>query len=142
MEELHKALYKFWGQFSHGGKKIPAFPAGRVPENQDFPYITFEVIQGAFAATVVPTSFVWCQAPKDGSFNVQSQRAQIMEQIARAIPDQRGALLHFPGGAVLLKRNPAQFMSYYDPPEEGEETLTTEPVIGGRISCEMTCYIY
>ena len=142
MEELHKALYKFWSQFSHGGEKIPAFPAGRVPENQPFPYITFEVIQGAFSATVVTTSFVWCQAPKDGSFNAQAQRAQIMDQIARAIPDQCGTLLRFPGGSVLLKRNPAQFMSYYDPPEEGEETPATEPVIGGRISCEMTCYIY
>ena len=141
MEELHKALRVFWSQFSYDGNPIPAFPAGRVPENHPFPYFTFEVMQGAFFRTTVPTSFIWCQAPSDGSFNVQAQRAKIMDQVAAAIPEA-GTLIRFKWGAVVLNRNPAEFMRYYDPPDEGEEMPTAEPVIGGRISCEMKCYVY
>ena len=140
MEALHKALRAFWSQFSYGGNQIPAFPAGRVPNGQPFPYFTFDVIQGAFFKTTIPTAFIWCQAPLDGSFNVQAQRAAIMDQVAAAIPEG-GRLLRFNGGAVILERNPSEFMRYYDPPEEGGESPATEPVIGGRISYEMRCYI-
>lgn len=140
MEELHKALKTFWSQFTWQGASVPAFPSGRVPENQPFPYITFMVAQAAFGSAVVTTNFVWCRLGMGETFNVQAQRAQIMDQVAEAIPEA-GTLLALPGGKVLLQRNPADFMRYYDPPSEGEESPTAEPVIGGRISCEMRCYI-
>jgi hypothetical protein len=141
VKELHKALFKFWSQFEWGGKLIPAYPSGRVPQNEPFPYITFKVPQGAFFSATVTTAFVWCQADEDGTFNVQNQRAEILDAVARAIPEA-GALLRFDGGSVVLRRNPSTFLEYYDPPSEGEETPTGEPVIGGRISYEMRFYIY
>lgn len=141
MKNLHMALLAFWSSFSWGGRPIPAYPAGRVPQDAPFPYFTFEVMEGAFFSVSVPTSFIWCQAPKDGSYNVQTQRAEILDMVARAIPES-GRLLTFEGGSVLLNRNPATFLSYYNPEEEGDESPTAEPVIGGRISCEMRTYIY
>lgn len=141
MKELHKALYRFWSSFIWNGRSIPAFPAGRVPDKQPFPYFTFEVVEGSYFSTTVSTSFIWCQAPKDGSYNVQAQRSEILDMVAKAIPES-GSLLRFEGGAVILMRNPVTFLSYYDPPIEDEESPTAEPVIGGRISCEQRCYIY
>ena len=139
MKNLHMALLNFWSGFSWGGKQIPAFPVGRVPENQPFPYITFEVLEGAFFSFALPTSFVWCKQPADGSYNVQAQRAEIMDQIAKAIPES-GKLLKFEGGMVRLERNDANFMSYYDETGESDEPAG-EPIIGGRISVAAHFYI-
>lgn len=141
MTNLHLALLAFWSSFTWNGKPIPAFPESRVPENQPFPYITFEVIEGGFFSTNFPTAFIWCRQPMDGSINVQAQRASIMDQIARAIPES-GRILRFDGGMVKLERNEGSFMSYYDPPEDNDENPTGEPVIGGRISVAVTFYIY
>lgn len=140
MKNLHMALLDFWSGFSWGGKKIPAFPTGRVPKDQPFPYITFEVLEGGFFSFAFPTAIVWCQMPSDGSYNAQTQRAEILDLIAKAIPEG-GTLIKFDGGMVKLDRNEGSFLSYYDPPEENDEP-TTEPVIGGRISVSATFYIY
>lgn len=138
MTNLHMALLDFWSSFKWEGKAIPAFPSGRVPENQPFPYITFEVIQGGYFSFALPTAFVWCKQPTDGSYNVQAQRAEILDQIAKAIPES-GKLLKFDGGMVRLERNDANFLSYYD---EQQESPTAEPVIGGRVSVAAHFYIY
>ena len=131
---IHMALLSFWNSFSWEGHPVPAFPAGRVPKSQQYPYITYDTQLGAFGSIGNPVAYVWCQMPNDGSYNAQAQRAQIMDAVAEAIPEG-GKLLSFPGGAVWLKRNDANFMSYYDPKEEdGIESPTGEPVIGGRIS--------
>ena len=139
MTNLHMALLDFWSSFKWEGKAIPAFPSGRVPENQPFPYITFEVIQGGYFSFALPTSFVWCKQPVDGSYNVQAQRAEIMDQIAKAIPES-GKLLKFDGGMVRLERNDANFMSYYDETGENDEPAG-EPIIGGRISVAAHFYL-
>lgn len=138
MTNLHMALLDFWSSFKWEGKAIPAFPSGRVPENQPFPYITFEVIQGGYFSFALPTAFVWCKQPTDGSYNVQAQRAEILDQIAKAIPES-GKLLKFDGGMVRLERNDANFLSYYD---EQQNDPTAEPVIGGRVSVAAHFYIY
>lgn len=134
MKNLHMALLEFWNSFTWNSKPIPAFPSGRVPKDQAFPYFTFDVQQGAFFSFGIPTAYIWCQMPMDASYNAQAQRAQIMDAVAEAIPEG-GRMLTFDGGAVWLKRNDANFMSYYDPKEEENvQSPTAEPVIGGRIS--------
>lgn len=138
MTKLHMALLEFWSSFEWQGEKIPAFPVGRVPENQPFPYITFEVIQGGFFGVSLPTTYVWCKQPSDGSYNVQAQRADILDQIAKAIPES-GKMVRFDGGMVRLERNDTNFLSYYDEPNTDN---TTEPVIGGRVSVSAHSYIY
>ena len=94
MKELHMALLDFWSGFAWNGQLVPAFPSGRVPENQAFPYITFDVVQGAFFSVAFPAAFVWCQAPKDGSYNVQAQRAEIIKYVVKK------------GGIVLTNGQP------------------------------------
>jgi hypothetical protein len=142
MKELHMALLDFWSGFAWNGHPVPAFPSGRVPENQSFPYITFDVVQGSFFSVAFPAAFVWCQAPKDGSYNVQAQRAEIMDLIAKAIPES-GRLLRFDGGMIKMERNEGNFLSYYDPEDENDsaEQPTGEPVIGGKISLSVRFYV-
>lgn len=139
MKNLHLAWLEFWNGFTWNGQPIKAYPSGRVPDNEPFPYFTFDVQQGSFFSMGIPTAYIWCQQPKDLSYSAQAQRAEIMDQVAAAIPEG-GRLLTFDGGAVWMKRNDANFMSYYDPKEEDNEEIPTgEPVIGGRISV-MTQY--
>lgn len=134
MSGIHMALLSFWNSFTWNGHSVPAFPAGRVPKQQPYPYITYDTQLGAFGSISNPVTYVWCKMPMDNSYNAQTQRAQIMDAVAEAIPEG-GKLLSFPGGAVWLKRNDANFMTYYDPKEEDNiESPTGEPVIGGRIS--------
>lgn len=137
MTELHMALLDFWSSFKWGGEKIPAFPAGRVPDDQPFPYITFEVIEGAYFGMALPTTYVWCKQPTDNSYNVMAQRAEILDEIAKAIPEG-GRLVRFADGMIRLERNDTNFISYYDEPSTDQ---TAEPVIGGRVSVAAHFYI-
>lgn len=139
MKDIHLAWLDFWNGFSWNGQRLPAFPTGRVPDKQPFPYFTFDVQRGSFFSIGFPTAYIWCQQPLDLSYNAQTQRAEIMDAVAAAIPEG-GRMLTFDGGAVWIQRNDANFMSYYDPKEEDNiESPTGEPVIGGRISV-MTQY--
>lgn len=134
MLALHMALLSFWNSFTWNDQPVPAFPAGRVPDDQSYPYITYDTMLGSFGSVGNPVTYVWCKIPMDNRYNAQTQRAQIMDAVAEAIPEG-GKLLSFAGGAVWLKRNDANFMSYYDPKEEEDaDSPTAEPVIGGRIS--------
>lgn len=141
MKNLHLALLSFWNSFSWNGAPIPAFPSGRVPENQAFPYFTFDVQQGSFFSFGMPTAYIWCRQPTDLSYNAQAQRAEIMDAVAAAIPEG-GKMLTFDGGAVLIRRNDTNFLTYYDPQEEGNiQSPTGEPVIGGRISLMVQYFV-
>ena len=79
MTGIHQGLYAFWSQFSYGGKPIPAYLQGHVPEDAAFPYITFDVASGRAFATSVVTATVWCRA--ESGINVNAQRASIMDSI-------------------------------------------------------------
>lgn len=141
MREMHKAMFQFWRKFTYDGNPIPAFPTGRVPEGQEFPYLTFEVVEGEYFSTAFPSAFLWCQKPSDVNMNVQDQRATLMDQVAEAIP-QEGVWLTFPGGGVLLRRNGPNWLSYYDPKtEDNVESPTGEPIIGGRISYSVQFFV-
>lgn len=142
MKNLHMAWLEFWNSFEWNGQKIPAFPAGRVPDEQAFPYFTFEVQQGAYFSTGFPTAHIWCRQPMDNSYNVQAQRAEIMDAVSARIPSISGCMMTFDGGGVRIRRNEANFLSYYDPKQEDNiESPTGEPVIGGRISLEVTYFV-
>lgn len=131
MRALHQALYTFWSGFHHGSTSIPAYLTGHVPDDAAFPYITFEVVEGGFGGATLLTAIVWC---KDGSgASVNAQRAAILDEIRAAIPES-GRVLRFTGGACVLYPNDANFLSYYDDPED-------KTVLGGRVSVEAHYYI-
>ena len=140
MTGLHTALQTFWSQFTYG-TAIPAYEQGNVPETvrdpvtgnsipTPYPYITYEVAQGAYFGATFLTAFVWVK--KTGAWDVK--RAAILDNIALAIPDEGVTLTLTDGtGAVALYRNDAGFVSYYDDPEDAS-------VAGGRISVEIHYY--
>ena len=130
MTEVHQALYNFWAQFSYGGKPIPAYLTGHVPENEAFPYITFDVtVPSAFYASIV-TATVWCRA--SSGVNVNAQRAAILDSIDRAIPEA-DARIDYPGGFAMLRRGSGDYHAYVTDEED-------KSVVGGMTRCEMTIY--
>lgn len=135
MTALNRALYEFWSGFSHDGKYIPAYLAGHVPENADFPFITFYVGQGSYASIGILTAFVWAQQSADADADYPQQIiGDVLRNIAQAIPEG-GKMLSFPGGAVWLNRNDADFLSAYNPTEDDALPNPTRlPIYGGRVS--------
>lgn len=135
MKKLHMAWLEFWNSFTWNEKPVKAYPKGRVPANEPFPYFTFEVAKGDYFSTGILTAHIWCRMPGDNSYNVQAQRAEILDAVAAKIPPRSGCMLTYNGGGVLIRRNESSFQSYYDPKEEDNiSNPTGEPVIGGRIS--------
>ncbi len=127
MTELHKALYGFWSQFQDENQPIKAYLNGLVPRSATFPYITFEVVEGAFFGFSVLTAICWCK--KENGQDANAQRARILDAIALALPEG-GTRVSFSGGMVVLQRNEAGFLSYYDDPQDST-------VLGGRVSYQI-----
>lgn len=126
MRAVHVALMDFWESFG-----IPVFLSGHVPDDQAFPYITMEVVQGdAFSKTIL-TAFDWHKIPdpETSNANIMAERADLMDRIAEKIPPQ-GVKIPLPVGFLILSRNSADFQTYYDDPED-------ESVLGGRTSYEI-----
>lgn len=129
MKNVHIALMDFWEQFS-----LPVFLSGHVPEDQPFPYFTIEIGQADAFSDSVLTAFDWHKIPnpETSNANIMRERAELMDRIAAAIPPQ-GVKIPLPDGYLVLSRNPADFQTYYDDPEDAS-------VLGGRTSYEIRYY--
>lgn len=136
MTGLHRALNAFWSGFIHGGRAIPAYLSGRVPEYDPqtggawtddalFPYITYEAIEGTAFGQSTTTAFVWLRK----SPTADAARAAIMDLIRAAIPYE-GVRIPCEDGYIQLFPNESGFLSYYDDPED-------KSILGARISCEI-----
>lgn len=132
MTDTQRALKAFWSRFTLGGAPIKAYLAGRAPKESGYPIITYEAIEGAFFASNILTTFVWLK--ERSGHDADAERAEILDQIASAIPEQ-GARIYLPNAAGMLKleRNPSGFLSVYDDPED-------KSILGGRISYQITYY--
>lgn len=117
--EVNKALNAFWNSFG-----VPAYLTGHVPDDAQFPFITFDAASSDAFSTAILTAFDWHKAVSGD--NKINERAELMDDIAEAIPPQgrRIALTH---GYIILYRNSADFQTYYD-------DQTDKSVIGGRTS--------
>lgn len=132
----NQALYEFWSSFLHEGQYIPAHISGHVPSDKEnqFPYWTYEVKQGAYGSTAIATAIVWFQQSMEPTQpSAWSHINTIMGMVQNAIPEG-GRWLTFVGGAVLLRRNDANFISSYDPEQEDGDNVTAAPIRGGRVS--------
>lgn len=104
-----------------------------MPDDAVLPYFTFRVSMSNFGGTSVQSAFIWCR--HSPGINVNAQRADILDQVAQAIPIS-GKLIRSPsGGGAWLQRN-VDFLSDYEPPDEYDSSDSDEgePIIGGRIS--------
>lgn len=119
MRDINEALYQFWSGFG-----VPAYRAGRVPTDAEYPYITFEVVAGGFGSRTILTAHNWHKAP-----GATAAAADILDAIAREIPDS-GFLMPVEGrGYLAIYRNGGEFQSYVKDQEDPD-------VIGGRTSYE------
>ena len=144
IDAVHRALFQFWSGFG-----VPAYLQGHVPLRVnadgsivkdedgryvpiDPPYITFEVEAGDLFATSYMSAYNWHRS--FSGTNVNRDRAQLLDRIAKAIPTE-GVLLPLDNdaGAIVLERNPAGFQSYYDPDDE-------DGIVAGRTQYAVTFY--
>lgn len=127
---VHRTLYRFWSEVD---PSVPVYLSGHVPDGAAFPYLTFDVLNEAALSFNYLTVFDWHKQKGDGT-NVNKERAELMDKIAQAIPNE-GVVLEMPGNAgfLLLTRNEMGYQSYYDDQED-------ETVIGGRTSYQVNFY--
>lgn len=124
MRDINAALYNFWSGFG-----LPAYRAGRVPTGAEYPYITFDVVSGEFGSRTILTANNWHKAP-----GATTAAADLLDAIARKIPNS-GFLLPVDGrGYLIIYRNGADFQSYVADEEDKD-------VIGGRTSYEVHFYV-
>lgn len=122
MSDILAALHAFWAQFG-----VPAYLDDQVPADAQYPYITYSAVAGgAFTASVL-TAFAWYK----GGTAVNTQRREIADKIASAIPNQ-GAKIALADGLLVLDRGSDFQMTYQDPEDED--------VIAVRTSVEVRYY--
>lgn len=131
MTTLHKAIVAFWSQFSYEGKAVQAYFAGMVPNNAEFPYITFDVSCGEAFSQGINTAFVWFRRV-DGESPLP-KCAEILDSIAKAIPHSGKVILADDGRAVLY-RNGSNWQTYMQDAEDPD-------VLGGRTSYQINYYL-
>ena len=127
-----KALIAFLRTIKYNGTALDVYQAGRVPSSAAFPYLTATIAQGDMFTTTFQTVLLWCKIGTGGASAADTQRAAILDTIRNLVPYQ-GYRLNYDGGIAMIYRNPADFTSYYDDPEDNT-------VIGARISLMITHY--
>lgn len=131
MTSLHQKLFSFWSQFTYDGKLIPAYYAGMVPDNAEFPYITFSVSRGDAFSQGINTAFVWFR--RENGSSPMPKCAAVLGQIAEAIP-RSGVMLKTAEGRVILYRNGSDWQTYMQDAEDPD-------VLGGRTSYQINYYL-
>ncbi len=127
MTGLHKALYQFWASFG-----LPAWSQDTVPDEAVLPYITFDVVSGDALGATLLTGTAWLRDEDDGT-SVNARRAQVLEQIAAAVPPAGLKLDTEDGGFIMLYRNSGNFQRNVQDPEDRK-------VVGGRTTLEVHFY--
>lgn len=87
------AIYQFMGSFG-----IPAYTSSSVPEDAEFPYITYELVQGEWmeGEVNVPVN-VWYRTDSEAAPN-----AKVREMFVRI--GRGGTVVHCDDGMLWIKR--------------------------------------
>lgn len=96
-----KAINQWWGQF------LTAYEEHAVPDNAQYPYISYNIAFGAFDDEVLMSATVWYRDTSWVACNAKTQ--EISDAIGRG-----GVILPCDGGAVYLKREPNFAQAYND----------------------------
>lgn len=130
MMDLQKKLYKFWSSFTYNGKAIPAYVEDAVPEDAEFPYFAFQVKENETFGRSTLVSTLCCQATS--GTNVNAQRAEILDLVRQAIP-QEGTAIYCEDGFIAMYRSNSGFFRL-------EVDTVLQSVCYGRISYEIATY--
>lgn len=123
MRDIMGALYEFWSQFG-----VPAYADDMVPDTAVLPYIRYSVSKGIAMDSSILTAFNYHSRRLMGNV----ERAELSDQIAKAIPEKGVKLPLDNGGFIVLYRN-SDFQTLYQDPEDLD-------VIGIRTSVEVRFY--
>lgn len=129
MTEFVKALHVFWSNFG-----MPAYQSDQVPAFQTFPYITYEVIEGAPFSQMVLTARGWFAEQENESVNAEV--AAFLDEVKKAIPPQ-GVTLQSGDGFFSIFPNGAGFLSWEVDPASDE----AQKIISGRVSYQINYYL-
>ena len=86
------AIYQFWNSFG-----LTAYEENSVPDEAQFPYITYQLVTDSFARAVPITASLWYRSESWTGINAKTE--EISQRISRG-----GKIIPCDGGAIWLKR--------------------------------------
>ena len=86
------AIYQFWSGFG-----LTAYEENAVPDNADFPYITYQLVTDSFGREIPLTASLWYRSESWTGINAKTE--EISQTISRG-----GKVIPCDGGAIWLKR--------------------------------------
>ena len=86
------AIYQFWSSFG-----LTAYEENTVPDDADFPYITYQIATDSFDYEIPLTASIWYRSESLTAINAKAE--EISQRISRG-----GKIIPCDGGAIWLKR--------------------------------------
>ena len=86
------AIYQFWNSFG-----LTAYEENSVPDDADFPYITYQLVTDGFGREIQLTASIWYRS--EGWTAINAKTEEISQTIGRG-----GKVVSCDGGAIWLKR--------------------------------------
>ena len=86
------AIYQFWNSFG-----LTAYEENSVPDDADFPYITYQFVTDSFDREIPLTVSIWYRSESWTAINAKTE--EISQKISRG-----GKVIPCEGGVIWLKR--------------------------------------
>ena len=86
------AIYQFWNSFG-----LTAYEENAVPDDAEFPYITYQLVTDSFDREIQFTASLWYRSESWTAINAKTE--EISQKISRG-----GKIIACDGGAIWLKR--------------------------------------
>ena len=86
------AIYQFWNGFG-----LKAYEENSVPDDANFPYITYQLVTDSFDHEIPLTASLWYRS--ENWTGINSKTEEISQKISRG-----GKIISCDGGAIWLKR--------------------------------------
>ena len=86
------AIYQFWNSFG-----LTAYEENTVPDDADFPYITYQLATDSFDREIMLTASLWYRSESWAAINAKTD--EISQKISRG-----GKIISCDEGAIWLKR--------------------------------------
>ena len=86
------AIYQFWNSFG-----LTAHEENTVPDDADFPYITYQLVTDSFDREIPLTASIWYRSESWTDINAKAE--EVSQKISRG-----GKIIPCDGGAIWLKR--------------------------------------
>ena len=86
------AIYQFWNRFG-----LTAYEENAVPDDADFPYITYQLITDSFDYEIPLAASIWYRSESWTAINAKAE--EVSQKISRG-----GKIIPCDGGAIWLKR--------------------------------------